>query len=1042
MAELHLYDFDGTLFQSPMYPSWWGDKGGWWSSPVSLGPPCVPDKPSGGWWNEKTVASAKRSIADPNVWAIVCTGRGDGTFARYRVADLLKQKGLNFDEVFLKDGGDTAAFKKKVIEKLLVRHPVIEEVHIWEDRLNHLADFVKFVEKLGRKGVPHPVRDKQEPCVIPKDEVPELVADGLLPEAVLRRTATRFLREARRPTPESRQFQKDEKDRAKHVAGAKRAFKELLIQLQPFAEKAKAEFPKKDQLSLQRRGRLFSKLVKTAPAMLSYLDTWIGSEAQHEKAYSWRGAIIYQARDVLLYGKTLRDAQVEVEKQAFKGFQAITMAEAQGPLREVVPPSLREYLPNNIVVEVDDKGAIKKVTDRFENEHLTLGVKIAKMKKLVRDYNKIAKRVKRDFKNPDEIIRMSAIITAILMETGIRPGKAGNGKVVTQNGEEVFVETFGAITLGPQHVKFVRANFAKLEFVGKMTSVNTAELADAAIIKALDDYVQKALKSGSKFIFVTKKGVQFSYSDLQRYFRENFGELSPTDFRKLKATETVLAALRNEQAALYERIKGFAGTAKDDLKERIVEAIVDAFEAAIAKSQAALSHDSAQTTVRSYINPEVILRFLSTGRVDDNLESAILGGATTLKFDPETFVKASGGQRLASGGRTATALGDLLLELREDLADAGVRKTAHAVVRLANRWMKESAGTAADITDNLKFFAGGYKDFVAAINDGQAKRLSGDHIVVRKWANGPWVQLMNRGYKIAEGILSTRSIPAAKAKGLEMAYRLFANSSRMPKDVYAWWAKNQRHLDLILEAATKWPEKQEGSDELFTVGSFRVHNTVGATGAELEGLKKTIAAAEKMARKNPVPGFARVLYGDIHVVARLTKAHHAAWYYPGDDSLYLRRGSKTGMDEVQSLVHELGHRYWAKFSKPTQRAAWDTHHREVENNDVPREEVHIPTVGEPFPVGKVPGVKGDPIVVKDDGANLYFEGVSRGRPTTFSIPRYKAFVLLKEQLKRTRNFPTAYSSKNSEEHFCEALKLLAAGALPKEHEIPFKAIWQ
>lgn len=375
------------------------------------------------------------------------------------------------------------------------------------------------------------------------------------------------------------------------------------------------------------------------------------------------------------------------------------------------------------------------------------------------------------------------------------------------------------------------------------------------------------------------------------------------------------------------------------------------------------------------------------------------------------------------------------------LKEPGSHKMEDAITRIASRWIRNAAGTEKDIQDNLQPFSQAYKSFVKEVGDGQARDLPGNSITVRSRTNRPWISLMSYGHKIAEGILSTRSIPRRQAKGLEMTYRLFANSRKMPRDVYKWWEKNQRRLDLILEAASKWPEKQEGGEELFTVGAFRVHNTVGATGAELESLKKTVAAAEKMARKNPVRGFKRVVYGDIYVVARLTKAHHAAWYQPSDDSLYLRRGKKTSMDEVQALVHELGHRYWAKFAKTDQKVAWVRHHQEVANNEVPRNEIHIPAVGEPFPGTRVPGVKGDPIVSKDDGANIYFEGKSRGKPETYSIPRYKAFKLLRDQIKVSRNFPTPYSAKNPEEHFCEALKLQAAGVLPAEHSIPFKAIW-
>ncbi len=92
------------------------------------------------------------------------------------------------------------------------------------------------------------------------------------------------------------------------------------------------------------------------------------------------------------------------------------------------------------------------------------------------------------------------------METGIRPGKEGNAAFKTVNGEKVEVETFGAITLGPGHVKFIRDNFAQLEFIGKKGSVNTAQLADVDILKVLNEYVRRAMSSGSKYVFVTKAG--------------------------------------------------------------------------------------------------------------------------------------------------------------------------------------------------------------------------------------------------------------------------------------------------------------------------------------------------------------------------------------------------------------------------------------------------------------------------------------------------------------------------------------------------------
>jgi hypothetical protein len=1033
VPELHLFDFDGTLFRSPDRPPDWKGKGHWWNLSESLGQPCVPDNPDGSWWHGSSVSQAKQSISNPDVWAILCTGRKERSFARFRIPELLRSVGLNFDEVYLSN--QTRTFKADVVRKLLRRYPDITKLQVWEDSDGHLQTLGKLAKEMGLQYEGHRISGQPHACVTVPGE--ERVAN----------LASKFVRQmlARQRTPESQRFHTDEVNRDKHMRAAKRDFKALLTLLQPLADQAKAEFPDKDKLSLQRRGRLFNKAVKTAPAMTQFLDTWIGAEAQHPKAYSWRTAVIYQARDVLLYGKTMRDAQEEVEKQTFKGFEAITMSQAQAPLRDVVPSALREFLPTNIVVEVDKGGTISHITDRFENEHLTLGKKIDKMRRLVLSYNSIAKRVKKDFKNSNEVTKMASLITAIIMETGIRPGKAGNGVIKTVAGEQIEIETFGAITLGPAHVKFVRDKFATLEFLGKKGSKNTAEIADGAIIKVLQNYVSQALKKGSPYVFVTGKGVQFTYTDLQRYFRENFVDIAPTDFRKLRATEAVQAALREEQAALYAKIKKFAKGAKGDLKERIVEAIVDTFEAAIAKSQLALSHDSAKTTVKAYINPEIILRFLSTGRVDDNLGAAILGGDTKLSFDPKVFLDLAKGKRASSplcsqlhrGSARTAALGEILVELRTDLERAGVKLAADTSVRLAERWV-QGAGTAKDITDNIQGFSKAYNDLLELILQVDRRGQAGDDYSLRVDAQMPMINLRRHGLPLADGILSTRSIPPRQAKGMEVAYRLFYRwPRRLPKDILKWWEKNQKRLLLLIQAAGKWPEKQEGGDELFKLGPFTVHNTVRASGATLEAFKKMVEAAIKAVRKNAIPGFSKVLYGNLYLVGQLSKSQTAAWYNYQEDVVYCRlAGKKWGFNETHALIHELGHRYFGKFAKGLTKQEWMERHFEMKGKKV---EVPMPEPGDVLPVRLKGAPRGwRPRMDRLEGGLIYYETL-QGHEQFVEAYRIKQYL---DQTKGVEmKFPTAYSAQSEEEHFCESLALLSMNSLPDEYAIPFKAIW-
>lgn len=155
-TKLHIYDFDKTTFKSPEKPDWWTQ--GWWGRDESLGPPCVPEKPGPDWWNGAVVAKAKRSISDSDVHAVLITGR----IAKFkqRINTLLRQAGLNFNEVRLSTGKNTEAFKLAAFKDLLAKNPDVTEVEIWEDRSPHLGTFKKFFESVGLKCEAHLIKIK------------------------------------------------------------------------------------------------------------------------------------------------------------------------------------------------------------------------------------------------------------------------------------------------------------------------------------------------------------------------------------------------------------------------------------------------------------------------------------------------------------------------------------------------------------------------------------------------------------------------------------------------------------------------------------------------------------------------------------------------------------------------------------------------------------------------------------------------------------------------------------------------------------------
>lgn len=349
-----------------------------------------------------------------------------------------------------------------------------------------------------------------------------------------------------------------------------------------------------------------------------------------------------------------------------------------------------------------------------------------------------------------------------------------------------------------------------------------------------------------------------------------------------------------------------------------------------------------------------------------------------------------------------------------------------------------AAGSEQDITQNIAAFERAYVALRGAVEDGVSRGLGGGDYAVRMKANLPWVELMEKGYKIADGVLGTRVIPSRKAKGMEMAYRLYTRSRKMPKDVYKWWKTNEKRLLLTIDAAKTWPAKQEGTDALFRLGPFMVHNTTGATGAKLEAFKKMlVTATNKVKADKDVPGLRKVLYGDIYLVGQLNKAHTVAWYTPQEDVVYCRLAkAKWGFDEAFALVHELTHRYWRKFMSREAKELWGAHHRKTAYKKV---EIPPPTVGEELPVRIKGAPRGWRPVIKEIKDSAYT--FARPDGTESEISKYRLLKFRRENMGDELRFPTAYSAKNEEEHFCEAVASDAFGSLGPEHTAALRSIF-
>lgn len=366
--------------------------------------------------------------------------------------------------------------------------------------------------------------------------------------------------------------------------------------------------------------------------------------------------------------------ETKVRTLAENNWKGSELAKSRKPL-EAFPAEVLKFLPPNLVIDLDAKGKVKSMSTRFDNMRETLAAKIETQHEILAKYNEIVSQVKRDLNSTDEKIVLCALVTSVILETGIRPGREGTKTIVIENGEKVPVETFGATTLGAQHINFVKENFATLEFVGKASTLNLARISDAMVVKLLQNYAEQAKTKKLKYIFVTQTGQRITDSVLKRYFDKRFKGLSPTDFRKLRATQAVLDSLHDQQLDLYKEIKESVKDATTDATQHVVDSIVKALDKATKDAQKVLNHEDVEVTIGHYINPEVILSFLTKGNIPGNLQQALLNDNMKLKFDPQTFVSHAVGIQ-ASAGRS-------LLDILEDLEDDLGPSTNVSLTKLA-----------------------------------------------------------------------------------------------------------------------------------------------------------------------------------------------------------------------------------------------------------------------------------------------------------------------------------------------------------------------
>jgi hypothetical protein len=158
---IHVYDFDNTLFASPLpNKQIWNQgtlgqlmapdmfvSGGWWHDSSILaatgeGEEKEEARAWQGWWNEQIVSLVELSMEQKDALNVLLTGRSEHGFADL-VKRMVRSKKLNFDMVCLKPSvgpagqkfKSTMQFKQELLKDIVYTYKDAEEIRIYEDRV-------------------------------------------------------------------------------------------------------------------------------------------------------------------------------------------------------------------------------------------------------------------------------------------------------------------------------------------------------------------------------------------------------------------------------------------------------------------------------------------------------------------------------------------------------------------------------------------------------------------------------------------------------------------------------------------------------------------------------------------------------------------------------------------------------------------------------------------------------------------------------------------------------------------------------------------
>ncbi|ORY09774.1 hypothetical protein BCR34DRAFT_486788 [Clohesyomyces aquaticus] len=196
---IHVYDFDNTLFASPLPNKqiWNGPtisqlvspdafvNGGWWhdsSILASTGEGADKEEERGwkGWWNEQIVTLVELSMQQKDALTVLLTGRSEHGFGDL-IKRIVRSRNLDFHMTCLKPAigpanqkfRTTMEFKQELLREIVYTYKDAEEIRIYEDRVKHTKAFRDFFFNFNRDLMSNTVPQIRKPLTAEVVQVAE-----------------------------------------------------------------------------------------------------------------------------------------------------------------------------------------------------------------------------------------------------------------------------------------------------------------------------------------------------------------------------------------------------------------------------------------------------------------------------------------------------------------------------------------------------------------------------------------------------------------------------------------------------------------------------------------------------------------------------------------------------------------------------------------------------------------------------------------------------------------------------------------------------